>query len=255
VIKIQYPLAQGSASQPASGPFPLLLFAPGFMYCGDTYEHLLDTWASAGYVVAAVNFPYTDCQAGSALNESDIVNQPADMSYVLSRLLQLSTQSGNVLSGLLNPHEVAAAGHSDGGDTVAALAANTCCRDTRLKAVAVLSGAVAGFPGKYFSHGAPPMLFTQGSADKTNPPSASVTLYKADRANARYYFDLFGADHMAPYAGTNPTERLVARVTLAFFDRYVLGQTGALTTMMTRYGNDSHTADLVDGSQLPPGAG
>ncbi|MDQ2815483.1 MAG: hypothetical protein M3Z75_27465 [Actinomycetota bacterium] len=255
VIMIDYPLAQGSASpQPASGRFPLLLFAPGYTYCGGTYEHLLQTWASAGYVVAAVNFPYTDCQAGAALNESDIVNQPQDMSYVLSKLLRLSAQPGNVLSGLLNPSQVAAAGQSDGGDTVAALAANTCCRNTRLKAVAVLSGAVAGYPGKYFSHGAPPMLFTQGSADTVNPPSASIQLYRADGDGARYYLDLVGASHMTPYAGTNPTEQLVARVTLAFFDRYVLGQDGALATMM-QDGNVSNTAALVDDGQLPPSTG
>lgn len=254
VIMIDYPLAQGSASpQPASGRFPLLLFAPGYTYCSSTYEHLLRTWASAGYVVAAVNFPYTDCQAGAALSESDIVNQPRDMSYVLSRLLSLSAQPGNPLSGLLNPSQVGAAGQSDGGDTVAALAANTCCRNTRLKAAAVLSGAVAGYPGKYFSHGAPPMLFTQGSGDTVNPPSASIQLYRADGDGARFYLDLIGVDHMTPYAGSNPTERLVARVTLDFFDRYVLGQDGAQATMM-KDGNVSG-ADLVYGGQLPPGKG
>jgi hypothetical protein len=74
-------------------------------------------------------------------------------------------------SGLLDPNEVGAAGQSDGGDTVAALAANTCCTDRRLKAMAVLSGAEwPPMPGRYFSAGAPPMLFTQGSADTINPP-------------------------------------------------------------------------------------
>jgi predicted dienelactone hydrolase len=253
---IQYPLAQGSASQPAPGPFPLLLFAPGYAYCGDTYEHLLDTWVGAGYVVAAVNFPLTDCLAGSALNESDIVNQPADMSYALSKLLGLSGQPGNVLSGLLNQNQIAAAGHSDGGDTVAALGANTCCRDKRLKAVAVLSGSEwpTGWPGQYFSQGAPPMMFTQGNADKINPPSASIGLYKADGANARYYVNLYGADHMTPYVGTSRTEQLVARVTLAFFNRYVLGQTGELATMR-QDGNDSGMAALGSGGHVPHGAG
>lgn len=63
------------------------------------------------------------------------------MSYVLTRLLALSARPGDPFSGLLDPREVGAAGQSDGGDTVAALAANTCCTDRRLKAAAVLSGA------------------------------------------------------------------------------------------------------------------
>jgi hypothetical protein len=56
---------------------------------------------------------------------------------------------------------------------------------------------------------------------------------------------------MIPYVGSSPLARLVARVTLAFFDRYVLGQAGALATM-TRDGNVSGTAALVTGNRLPP---
>jgi predicted dienelactone hydrolase len=255
VTGIWYPLAQRPAgSQPAAGPFPLIVFAPGFLQCAGPYSDLLRAWASAGYVVAAVNFPRTNCHLGAAAYEPDLVNQPADMSYVLSRLLALDAQPGNVLSGLLNRDEIAAAGQSDGGDTVAALAANGCCADHRLKTVAVLSGAEwPAMPGLYFAHGAPPMIFVQGSADTINPPWTSLQLYQADTATARYYLDLFGASHMVPYTGTNPVEQLVARVTLAFFDRYVLGQARALAAM-TRDGNVSGAAALVSGGQRPPDA-
>ena len=247
VTKIWYPRARRPA-----GPVPLLLFAPGFLQCAGAYSHLLRAWASAGYVVAAVNFPRTSCHLGAEAYEADLVNQPRDMSYVLTRLLALSARPGDPFSGLLDPHEVGAAGQSDGGDTVAALAANTCCTDRRLKAVAVLSGAEwPPMPGRYFPGGVPPILFTQGSADTINPPWMSLQLYRADYAGARYYLDLFGASHLIPYEGTNPMERLVTRVTLAFFDRYVLGQADALKTMI-RDGNVSGTAALVSGGQPPP---
>jgi hypothetical protein len=95
------------------------------------------------------------------------------------------------------------------------------------------------------------MLFTQGSADAINPPWMSLQLYRADADGARYYLDLFGASHLTPYEGTNRVERLLARVTLAFFDRYVLGQADALETM-TRDGNITGTAALVSGGQPPP---
>ena len=256
VTVIWYPLARTSAgSQPASGPLPLLVFAPGFMQCGDPYSHLIQAWASAGYVVAVVNFPRTDCRVGSAAYEADLVNQPADVSWVLGRLLALNAAPGDFFSGRLNPRLVAAAGQSDGGDTVAALAASTCCTDRRLKAVAVLSGAEwPPMPGTYFAGGVPPMLFVQGSADTINPPWDSLRLYRADTAGPRYYLDLLGASHMVPYSGDNPVERLVARVTLAFFDRYVLGDAGALTTM-TRAADSSGTAALDSGGHLPPGSG
>jgi len=253
VTGLWYPLG----SRPAAGPFPLIVFAPGFLKCAGSYADLLRSWASAGYVVAAVNFPRTNCHLGSAAYEPDLVNQPADVSYLLSRLLGLDAQPGNVLSGLLNRDEIAAAGQSDGGDTVAVLVANGCCIDHRLKTAVVLSGAEwPPMPGRYFADGAgqtPPMIFVQGSADTINPPWTSLQLYQADTAPARYYLDLFGASHMGPYTGTNPAEQLVARVTLAFFDRYLLGQAGALATM-TRDGNVSGAAALVSGGQPPPAA-
>jgi predicted dienelactone hydrolase len=250
--EIWYPRASRSAGSPARGPFPLLVFAPGFLKCAGTYADLMESWAGAGYVVAAVNFPRTNCDLGEEAYEPDLVNQPQDLSYVLTRLLALNAQPGNPLSGLLNPGEVAAAGQSDGGDTVAALAANTCCTDHRLKAVAVLSGAEwPPMPGRYFARETPPMLFVQGSADTINPPWTSVQLYSADHEDARYYLDLFGATHMEPYSGTNQAERLVAQVTLEFFDRYVLGQSGAAAAM-TRDGNVSGAAALVGGGQPPP---
>jgi dienelactone hydrolase len=230
----------------------MIVFAPGYQLCEGSYADLLSAWASAGYVVAAVNFPRTNCHLGSAAYEPDLVNQPRDVTYVVSRILALSARPAGMFSGLINSGEVGAAGHSDGGDTVAALAANGCCADHRLRAVAVLSGAEwPPMPGRYFAHGAPPMLFVQGSADTINPPWASLQLYRADQAGARYYLDLFGASHLEPYAGTNSVERTAARVTVAFFNRYLLGQVGALATM-TREGNVSGSAALVTGGHLPP---
>lgn len=248
---VRYPR---SGSGPAAGPRPLLVFAPGFMQCSGPYSALLDAWASAGYVVAAVDFPRTSCHEGAAAYEPDLVNQPRDVTYAITRLLTLNARPHDLFSGLLDRREIGAVGQSDGGDTVAALAANGCCIDSRLAAVAVLSGAEwPPMPGRYFPRGrrTPPMLFVQGSSDMINPPWTSVQLYRTDRSRARYYLDLLGADHMSPYTGPNATERLVVRVTLAFFDRYLRGQAGALDTM-TRAGNVSGTAILVGGGQPPP---
>src|SRR5579859_5244159 len=251
---IRYPAARSaSGSWAAGGPFPLVMFAPGFQQCSSTYENLLQAWVSAGYVVASVDFPRTSCQVAATAYEPDLVNQPGDVSYVLGQLLALSARPGDFFSGRLNPREVAAAGQSDGGDTVAALGANSCCQDHRLKAVAVLSGAEwPPMPGRYFPGGAPPMLFAQGSADTINPPWTSVQLYRSDQASSRYYLDLFGADHMIPYTGDNQVERLVARVTLAFFARYLLGDKAALNTI-TRTADSSGIAALDSGGRLPPG--
>jgi len=251
--QIIYPLA-GGTSRPASGPLPVIVFGPGFMQCGGPYARLLRASASAGYVVAVVNFPRSDCLT-AVPTESDLVNQPADMSQVITAMLALSAASRGPLHGLLSRREIAVAGQSDGGDTVAAIGAGACCADHRVTAVAVLSGARwPDFPGAFFVRRPAPMLFTQGSADMVNLPGCSAALYHADPARARYYLDLFGADHTGPYWGTNRFERVVARVTLAFFDRYVLGQAAA-GPAMRRHGDVRGTAALFSHGRgdVPPG--
>jgi predicted dienelactone hydrolase len=252
VTEVRYPVSLSSAGhQRVRGPFPLLLFAPGFRQCGGPYGDLLSYWAGAGYAVATVDFPRTDCTVAATADEADMVNQPADMSYVLTRLLAISGKSAGPLAGLVNGGQVGAAGQSDGGDTAGAVAANTCCTDSRPRAVAVLSGAEwPPMPGRYFARTPVPMLFVQGSADVVNPPRASVQLYESD-PGTRYYLDLIGAGHTGPYWGTNQVEQVVARVTLAFFDCYVLGQPRARSAM-TVDGDVPGAATLASGNQPAP---
>lgn len=251
---VRYPVIPASVA--AGGPlarglFPLLVFAPGYLQCDNSYGSLLNSWASAGYVVAAVEFPRTNCHLRNP-DEADLVNQPGDVSFVISQMTAMSDQRRGVLSGLINPAQIAVAGQSDGGDTVVAVAANTCCADHRVKAALILSGAEwPPLGGSWFPRGTPPILFVQGDADTINPPAASLQMYRADRAGPRFYLDLFGAAHLPPYEGDQPPEPIVARVTTAFLDRYVAGQLSA-ATVMTRAGHVSGLADLVRGGRLPP---
>ena len=254
-----YPLAAppsaGSSPRAAAGPFAMIVFGPGFMQCGGPYSPLLRSVASAGFVVVVVNFPRSDCQVGAAATEADMVNQPGDMSYVITRMLAVSAAHRGAFAGLIDPGEVAVAGQSDGGDTVAAIAANTCCGDRRVRAVAVYSGAEwPPMPGRYFTRRPVPMLLVQGTADTVNPPGCSVTMYHADRARDRYYLDLFGATHTNPYWGINGFERVVARVSVAFFDRFLLGHAAA-GPQLRRAGDVARVAALLahGAGTLPPG--
>jgi predicted dienelactone hydrolase len=210
----------------------------------------LRQWASSGYVVAAVDFPLTNCHI-AAPDESDLSNQPSDMAFVISRLLELSDRPGQRLTGLVSAGRIAVAGHSDGGDTVAAMAAASCCRYHPLRAVIVLAGAEwPPLPGTWFSAPTPPTLFVQGTADTWNPPAASMELYRADTTGARYYLELFGANHFTPYEGVSEPEPIVERVTLDFLDHYLAGQSSALGAMR-RAGRVKGVSDLVSGGRRP----
>lgn len=246
LMEVRYPLAgRPSASPgPAHGAFPMIMFAPGFMQCGLHYDDMLQYWASAGYVVAVVDFPKSDCKTGDAATESDMINQPHDVSYAITKLLAMSRSKHGLFAGLLDPRKIGISGQSDGGDTVAFIAGDTCCSDHRVKAVAVQSGAEwPPVPGKWFSRKPVPILFTQGSADTINPPGCSVQMWRDDRNKTRFYLDMLGATHTEPYWGINRYEKITVRVTLAFFNRYVLGQAGQ-GRVMSKQGNQANLAAL-----------
>jgi dienelactone hydrolase len=245
------PAAAAASGRLARGLFPLVVFAPGYTQCQGSYAALLNTWASAGYVVAGVDFPRTNCHVANP-DENDLVNQPADMSYVIRQMLSVSGQPRGFLAGLIAPGRIAVAGHSDGGDTVAAVAANSCCRDPAVTAAMVFSGAEwPPMPGSYFTAATPPILFVQGDADDINPPADSVSMYQADTTGPRFYLDLFGQGHAPPYESLVPAALVVARVTVDFLDRYLAGSPRAAVTMRQN-ADVAGVATLVAGGQPPP---
>jgi hypothetical protein len=245
------PRAAAASGQLARGQFPLVVFGPGYYVCLGSYSPLLRAWASAGYVVAGIEFPRTNCHLNNP-DENDMANQPADMAYVIRRLLAVSGRSRGFMAGLIDPGKIAVAGQSDGGDTVAALVANTCCRDRAVTAAIVLAGAEwPQMGGSYFTRTTPPILFVQGDADNVNLPADSILMYRADRTGPRFYLDLFGAGHLPPYQGQGRPAPVVARVTVDFLDRYLAGRPGAAAAMR-RDGHVAGVATLTSGSQPPP---
>ena len=140
----------------ADGPFPLIVFGHGFAVTPALYARLLQSWARAGYVVAAPVFPLENADAPGGPDESDLVNQPADMSFVISRMLAASSAGSGPLAGLINPAQIAVAGQSDGGDTALAVAYDPSFRDPRVSAAVILSGAeMPGVGGFTFPAGRP----------------------------------------------------------------------------------------------------
>jgi dienelactone hydrolase len=212
----------------AYGPFPLVIFGHGFAVTPALYARLLQSWARAGYVVAAPLFPLENANAPSGPDESDLVNQPADMRFVISRMLDASSAASGPLAGLLEPTRIAVTGQSDGGDTALAVAYDPAFRDTRVSAAVILSGAeIPDLGGFTFPPGSPPLLATQGTADTVNLPSATNAFFNA-ATRPKYLLSLIGAEHLPPYTEQQPQLTIVERVTIAFLDGYLKGRPAAL---------------------------
>lgn len=210
---------------PSAGrrPFPLIVFSPGFDISPSVYDPMVTGWASLGFVVAVPDYPFTAPGATGGVNEADIVQHPADLEATIDQILAMSSRSGNRLDGLIDGTRVAVAGQSDGGDVTDALASNSCCRDPRILAAAVLSGAeLTSFGGTYGP--APiPLLVTQGDSDTINAPACSEQVYDTG-GSPRFYLDLRGAGHLPPYISDPAAvvyQRAVDRVTGLFWQAYL----------------------------------
>jgi dienelactone hydrolase len=239
---IQYP---GQAVQPrplvtvvrypkhAQGPFALVVFGHGFAVTPAYYFRLLRAWAQAGYVVAAPVFPLENQHAPGGPNESDLGNEPRDMSVVITRMLAASAGRHGPLAGLIDPHQIAVSGQSDGAIAALAAAYDRPHQDSRIRAAIVGSGAeFGGEAGNYFPPGSPPLLAIQGTADTVNNPVNTYAYFNAAR-RPKYLLKLLGAPHLPPYTVEQPQLSIVERVSTAFLDRYLKGRQGAVARMIT----------------------
>lgn len=202
-----------------SGPWPLVVFGHGFATTPFRYRRLLRAWAAAGYLVAAPVFPLGNANAPGGPDENDIVNQPRDMSFVITRLLAASASAGSPLHGLVERSRIAVAGQSDGAETAFAAAYERPWRDSRVRAAVVLSGAELGRHVPLVSH-APPLLAVQGTADHINPAVYTFDLFHAV-SRPKFLLLLRGAGHLPPYTKPGPRLAAVERVSLAFLDHYL----------------------------------
>jgi dienelactone hydrolase len=228
----------------ADGPFPLVIFGHGFAVTPALYARLLQSWARAGYVVAAPVFPLENADAPGGPDESDLTNQPADMSFVISDMLAAARTSAGPFAGLIDSSQIAVTGQSDGGDTALAVGYDPTYRDPRVSATVILSGAeIPGTGGFTFPAGSPPLLATQGTADTVNPPSATSAFFDV-APRPKYLLRLFGAEHLPPYSDQQPQLGIVERVTIAFFDGYLKHRAGALARLVS-LGSVPGTASLL----------
>jgi dienelactone hydrolase len=222
----------GAAPDRLHGPFPLVVFGHGFDVTPTLYRRLLQSWAHAGYVVVAPVFPRENPTAAGGPDEADLPNQPADMSFLITRMLAASAARSGPLAGLIDAHHIAVSGQSDGGDTALATAFDPRFRDPRVGAAVILSGAEIPSAGSFtFPSGSPALLATQGTADTVNLPSETEAFFDAAR-RPKYLLRLIGAGHLPPYSGKQPQLGIVERVTRAFLDGYLKHNDAARARLM-----------------------
>jgi predicted dienelactone hydrolase len=239
------------------GPYPLVVFSHGYTGNGPVYGPVVREWVEAGYVVAAPTFPLTHGGTPGGTDISDYVEQPRDVSFVLTEMLRLNNEPGSGLRHLIDPMRIAAAGHSLGAITTIGVAYNTCCRDPRIRAAIPISGRGVAFPGGKSHFVRTPSLFIHGDADGTVPYSADHDLFLAEARRPKYFLTLFGAGHIDLFL--NASGKVINKTVVDFLDLYVKDRPSGLTRIR-HDGNKAGVSSLdvrqhhQSGSLLEPAA-
>jgi dienelactone hydrolase len=229
---------RGSAPTPDAparpGRFPLVLFSGGAPGLPADYLPLLTSWAAAGYVVAAPQYPVSSLSGPTDVAWSDQRDQVRDARFVLHRLLALDRAPARRggLGGIVDRERIAAAGHSMGGLTTLALVSE-CCREPRIDASMVLAGVRDGEAGPPIRDVRGPVLFVHAVRDYAVLFTQSEAGYEAARP-PKYLLEVlipFGGalSHVLPFLpgwGFEVANR-VAAVTDAFLDAYLGPERGA----------------------------
>ena len=223
-------------------PYPVVVFSHGLGGSFDSSRALLEGWAEAGFVVVAPQFPLTNADTEGSLDAADVQQQPGDVSFVLDRVLD-APAGDDPLAGLVDPDQVALAGHSNGAITTLGAVANSCCRDDRVDAAIVLSGADAPFAdGEYDFADTPPTLWVHGTEDAQVSYDGAVSMFNR-AVGPKGLLTLDGADH-ATWLRPGPVLDDVVAVTTDFLDAELLGDPAA-GARLEGDGTDAATLEWV----------
>lgn len=211
------------------GPFPLVVFAHGYDIAAADYADFQRDLAAQGFVVVAPDFPRSSAAFPGPPTQDDIDEQARDVGFVVDQMLD-GKVSGS-WSGKIRAGEAGVVGHSDGGNTAARVAGNSCCMAPRIGAAAVLSGDEGTSGGQWGVAGSPPMLFVQGTADSINPWSFTQRLYD-DAASPKTLVAIDGAGHLEPYT-TGPQRGAIVDLVAAFLQAHLTGDAAAAGRVAT----------------------
>jgi len=208
------------------GPSPLIVFSHGLGGGPQKFTEIHRAWAEAGYVVAAPRFPLTsDANPDHRTDAGDLVQQPADITFVLDELLAAAAGDVGPLAGRIDPERVGAAGLSLGGATTYGLLMNDCCIDPRVRAAVVMAGAVLILTGDNDTDRGVPVLALHGDADLALPYALGRSAWESLGGPA-WLVTLVGGDHAGPFEDfPTPWDDAVAASTIAFWDATLGGAT------------------------------
>jgi len=156
-------------------PGPLVVYSHGFLSFHREGLYLARFLASHGYTVLAVDYPLTGYAAPDGPLMRDVVNQPGDVSYLITTLLARNSNRADPLYATIDPARIAVAGTSLGGLTSMLATFHPRMRDARIAAAISIAGPTSMLTDAFFATSHVPFLVIFGDADVIVPYAANAT--------------------------------------------------------------------------------
>lgn len=175
-------------------PYPLIIFAHGFTSTPRQSASYTQHLASRGYVVASIAFPGSTLGAPGGPRLTAVLDQPADVSFVLDRLLGGGDPQIALLAGMIDSEKVGMTGHSLGGLTTL-ITAYGDRRDPRIDAIVPFSAPACLAPADLPGDAVVPAMVVGGSNDLIVNPASIRQGYDLSSA-PKYFVEVIGGDHL-----------------------------------------------------------
>lgn len=176
------------------GPYPLIVFAHGFSASRAQSAQYTRHLASRGYVVASPDFPSSKGDAPGGPRLRGVIEQPADVSFIIDELESRDGEAGWLLAGAIDFERIGMTGHSLGGLTTL-LATYGPARDERIDASLPISPPACFIGESLVGDVTTPVMVVGGSEEIIVDPTWIRRAY--DIAHApRYWVEVGGADHI-----------------------------------------------------------
>ena len=215
------------------------MFSHGYHGAPAKFSQLFDVWACAGYIVAAPQFPLTSNRGAPYDQLGDYLNQPSDISFVITQLLN------GPLRDQIDSSRIGAAGLSLGGATTYGLVEAPCCRDPRLRSAAIFDGVRLPFVDPLGKNSVP-LLISHIDTDVAAPYSTAVEGF-AEAASPKWFLTFFSGIHPEAYENTpSPHDFTATQTSIDFFDLTLLEDSSARTRLF-QDGDNPGESSIVEG--------
>lgn len=189
----------------ATGALPLIIHSHGIVSARNELSYLMEQMASYGYVVAAADYPLTSGSTPGGANANDVMNQPADVSFLIDSVLGLDAKP---FAGTIDESRIGLTGFSLGGLTTILTTYHPRWRDPRIAAAAAIAGPAVAFTETFYQTSDVPFLMISGTADALIDTEYNATIIP-ERNDSADLVTIDGGTHLGFVAAAEPAFRFM----------------------------------------------